>query len=83
MQTSIRKVGNSAGMTLPASLLKSQGLSIGDKLDIALQDGCLIIRKQKPHYNLQQLIQQCDTSAPMPDDLLDWQETEVQGQEIW
>ena len=85
MQTSVRKVGNSAGMTLPASLLKSQNLYIGDKLDIEEHEGYLVIRKlvAKPKYSLDELLAQCDSSASVPEDLTSWDATESVGEEVW
>jgi len=85
MQTSIRKVGNSAGMTIPAALFKAQGLSIGDTVDIEEHDGYLVVRKvtDKPKYTLEQLIAQCDKNAPAMEELNDWETAEKVGNEIW
>ena len=78
MQTSVRKVGNSAGMTIPASLLKSQGLNIGDTLDIEEHPDYLIIKKvaTKPKYQLNELIAQCDLNSSLYDTLQAWESNE-------
>ena len=85
MHTSIRKVGNSAGMTIPAALFKAQGLAIGDTVNIEAHDGYLVVRKvtDKPKYTLAQLLAQCDESAPKLDELNDWETTQKVGNEVW
>lgn len=85
MQTSIRKVGNSAGMTIPASLFKSQGLAIGDTVDIEEHDGYLLVRKvtEKPKYTLEQLLAQCDPNGPEVDDMKVWASADKAGSEVW
>lgn len=85
MQTSIRKVGNSAGMTIPAPLLKSLGLSLGDEVEIETQDDTLIIKKhtKRPRYTLVQLLSECDESQPMPNELADWNGVKPIGNEVW
>jgi len=85
MQTSVRKVGNSAGMTIPAVLLKSQGLSIGDSLEIEEHDGFFILKKttSRPKYTLDELLSQCEESAAVSDEMKEWDGLEKIGNEIW
>jgi len=85
MQTSVRKVGNSAGMTIPAVLLKSQGLAIGDSLDIEEHDGYIVLKKacSRPKYTLDQLLSECDKSASVSDEMREWDGLEKVGNEIW
>lgn len=85
MRTSIRKVGNSAGMTIPSAVFKSQGLAIGDTVDIEENDGYLVVRKvsEKPKYTLEQLLSQCDPDAPEIEDLEAWEATDKVGSEVW
>ena len=42
MQTSIRKIGNSKGIIIPAALLNQ--LQIESEVEMTLQDNCLVIR---------------------------------------
>lgn len=56
MQTSIRKWGNSAGTILPAATLKKAGLSIGDPLEIEVENGTIVMRAAKPEYTLESLL---------------------------
>lgn len=85
MQTSVRKVGNSAGMTIPAVLLKSQGLAIGDSLDIEEHDGYIVLKKasSRPKYTLDQLLNECDKSASVSDEMKEWDVINSVGEEIW
>ncbi|MBD3611771.1 MAG: AbrB/MazE/SpoVT family DNA-binding domain-containing protein [Hydrogenovibrio crunogenus] len=85
MRTSIRKIGNSAGMTIPAPLLKSLGISLGDEIEIETQDGALVIKKltKRPRYTLAQLLSECDESQPMPQEVASWDSTESVGNEVW
>ena len=48
MQTSLRKLGNSAGIIIPKATLAELGLSAGDVVDLRLEDGRLILAPSKP-----------------------------------
>ncbi len=43
MHTAVRKLGNSAGVIIPKSVLAELGLSAGDAVDLRLEDGRLIL----------------------------------------
>ncbi|NOR71912.1 MAG: AbrB/MazE/SpoVT family DNA-binding domain-containing protein, partial [Methylomarinum sp.] len=43
MQTLVRKIGNSTGMIIPATILKKYSLKIGDNLDIQDDNGRIFI----------------------------------------
>ena len=43
MQSSVRKVGNSAGVILPEPFLASIGARIGDAVDVTVEDGRVVI----------------------------------------
>jgi len=85
MQTLVRKIGNSTGMIIPANILKKYGLNIGDQLDIQDDNGRIVIvpTKTKPKYTLTQLLDKCDESASMPQELIDWNNTPEVGNEKW
>jgi antitoxin MazE len=48
MQTTVRKLGNSAGVIIPKAVLSQLGLSAGDAVDVRLEDGRLILAPAKP-----------------------------------
>ena len=43
MQTAVRRLGNSAGIIIPKSVLSELGLVTGDAVDLRLEDGRLIL----------------------------------------
>jgi antitoxin MazE len=43
MQTAVRKLGNSAGVIIPKSVLAELGLSAGDAVHMRLEDGHLVL----------------------------------------
>ncbi len=43
MRTALRRMGNSVGMILPKPLLRAAGLTSGAALDVAVEDGRLIV----------------------------------------
>ena len=46
MQTTVRQIGNSRGVLIPAAFLAS--CQIGDKVDMELQNGQIIIKAVRP-----------------------------------
>jgi len=85
MQTFVRKIGNSTGMIIPANILKKYSLNIGDQLDIQDDDGRIVIvpTQTKPKYTLTKLLDKCDETAPMPQELIDWDNALEVGNEKW
>lgn len=85
MQTLVRKIGNSTGMIIPATILKKYSLKIGDNLEIQDDNGRIVIvpTQIKPKYTLPQLLAKCDESAPMPQELIDWDNSHEVGNEKW
>ncbi|HEV7346373.1 MAG TPA: AbrB/MazE/SpoVT family DNA-binding domain-containing protein [Devosia sp.] len=43
MQSSVKKIGNSAGVVIPKPLLSEIGAKAGDSIDISVKDGRLVI----------------------------------------
>jgi antitoxin MazE len=43
MRSSVRKIGNSAGVILPEPFLANIGAEIGDAVDVTLKDGRIVI----------------------------------------
>ena len=48
MQTTVRKLGNSAGLIIPKAILAELGLCAGDAVDVRLEDGRLVLAPVKP-----------------------------------
>ena len=85
MQTLVRKIGNSTGTIIPSAILKKLDLKVGDRVDIEDDDGRIVIvpAKSKPKYSLPELLAKCDESAPMPQELIEWDNTLEAGNEKW
>lgn len=47
IERKVTKIGNSMGITLPAELLKSVGLTQGDDVQIDMKDKKIIIQKKE------------------------------------
>jgi antitoxin MazE len=80
MQTKIQKWGNSLGLRIPKSLAEQAGVEAGSEVDLAVEDGELIVRPaRRPRYDLTQLLggvtarnihREIDTGQPV-------------GREVW
>jgi antitoxin component of MazEF toxin-antitoxin module len=65
MQTVIRKLGNSAGLIVPASIMKDLGLNIDQNVDMSAVDGCLVIKPLgRPRYKLSDLLAEMEGDFP-------------------
>jgi antitoxin ChpS len=84
MELSIRKLGNSAGIIFPSTLLRSLNLSIGSAIHAEQIEGKIVLTpKVKSRYTLSELLAQCDLSAPVPEDVKAWDLIAPAGKEIF
>ena len=84
MELVIRKIGNSTGLTLPTALLRDLGLSVGQVMSLnKTEDGALVLRVKSTHkkYTAKELNAMCDLKAPMPEDLIAWDNVKPAGNE--
>lgn len=82
-QTSLRKVGGSTMLTVPPSVLNTMELGAGSRVDLAVDNGRLIVQPvTRPRYSLDELIAQCDPSAPTPAEDQAWLEDGPVGNEL-
>ncbi|WP_375450126.1 AbrB/MazE/SpoVT family DNA-binding domain-containing protein [uncultured Devosia sp.] len=49
MIISLKKFGNSTGVIIPKSLLSEIGAEAGDSFDMRIEDGKIIIQKERRH----------------------------------
>jgi antitoxin component of MazEF toxin-antitoxin module len=84
LHTTIRKFGNSKGAIIPASLLKSVGLDVNDKLMISAEDGRIIIEPVIiKDYSLNTLLAQSEgVDMRLNDDDNNWLHAPSVGDEI-
>jgi antitoxin ChpS len=84
MELLIRKLGNSAGLTLPPALLRDLDFSIGQALVVERAGEGSIVLRAKPtrkKYTAVELNKQCNLKAPMPADLQAWEDMPAVGDE--
>ncbi|MGE8063804.1 AbrB/MazE/SpoVT family DNA-binding domain-containing protein [Pseudomonas sp. NPDC089569] len=83
MEVKVQQWGNSAAIRLPAAVLKLMNLVSGDvlKLDVSAEVMTLKPARAKPHYQLADLMAQCDLSAPEPAELAGWNSMPPVGRE--
>jgi antitoxin ChpS len=83
MQTTLRAVGGSIAMTIPKSIVDELDLKADVKVDLAVEDGKLVIRTNKrPKYKLADLLAQCDPNAERTAEELEWLNAPSVGTEI-
>lgn len=56
MHTNIRKWGNSVGVIIPAGVLAKAGMSLGDTIELEVQDGQITLKQASPKYSLEGLL---------------------------
>ncbi|MHC1790795.1 AbrB/MazE/SpoVT family DNA-binding domain-containing protein [Solidesulfovibrio sp.] len=81
--TSLRKVGGSIMLAVPPAILDLLHLQAGSNVGLAVADGRLVIEPMsRPHYTLDELLAQCDGSAPMSGEDRDWLDGTPVGNEL-
>lgn len=81
--TNLRKVGGSIMLAVPPAILDLLKLGAGAKVDIDVQDGCLVIEPEaRPRYSLDELLAQCDETAPVSTEDRAWVDAKPVGREL-
>jgi antitoxin ChpS len=86
MELQLRKLGNSTGLTLPPALMRDLGLTAGQLVNLSkTADGGLLIqpKRRRQKYSAAELNALCNPKAPMPDDLVAWDQMKPVGSEAW
>ncbi len=84
MELQLRKFGNSTGLALPPAVLRELGLSAGQAVTLQpTADGGLLMhpKRGRPKFSAAQLNAQCNPKAPMPADLVAWEQMPAVGGE--
>jgi len=64
MHTKIQKWGNSQGLRLAKNVLEDAHLGVGDEVDVAVQDGIIVVaptKRIRGRYHLEDLVSQIPT----------------------
>lgn len=81
--TNLRKVGGSVMLAVPPALLELLQLGVGARVDLGLEDGRLVVTpRTRPRYSLDELLAQCDETAPAAAGERDWIEAPPVGHEL-
>ena len=81
--TSLRKVGGSVMLAVPPAILDLLHLQVGDEVDLEVEHGHLLVEpRRKPRYTLEELLNQCDPSAPLSEEEQEWLNVKPVGLEI-
>ncbi len=81
--TNLRKVGGSVMLAVPPALLDLLELGVGAKVDVAVENGRLIVEPRKrPRYSLDELVAQCDEAAVLSDEDRAWIDAKPVGNEL-
>lgn len=80
---SLRKVGGSVMLTVPPIILKSLQLDSGSLVNMAIESDRLVVKAvPQKKYSLQELLAQCDPSAPMSEEDAHWVDSQTIGKEL-
>ena len=56
MSTVLDRWGNSIGIRLPKSVVEAAGFQLGDRVDVGVEGGSVVIRHARPRYSLDELL---------------------------
>ena len=81
--TNLRKVGGSVMLAVPPALLDVLHLAAGAKVGLAVDNGRLVVEAAaRPRYTLDELLAQCDPSAEVSAEDLEWVDARSVGSEL-
>ncbi|MBZ0222326.1 MAG: antitoxin [Dokdonella sp.] len=80
--THLRKVGGSVMLAVPPSILELLHLSVGAAVGIGVDGGRLVVEPQRLRYTLDELLAQCDATAPLSAEDRQWLDAPSVGSEL-
>jgi antitoxin MazE len=78
--TQIARWGNSLGLRLPKSVALEAQLDEGDRVDVSVRDGAIVVRPARPTYSIDALVARITKRNRHEE--TDWGTTPV-GHELW
>ena len=79
----LRKVGGSVMLAVPPAILEMLRMESGSSVSMAVESGRLIIEPNvRKKYSLQELLAQCDASAPLSGEDSVWTGSSSTGREL-
>lgn len=83
MRITIKKWGNSAGMVIPGVVMKALGLKPGQSMEAHVTNNQLVLTPLTKQYSLEELLAQCDMSAPEISEQEVCRSAKPAGDEVW
>ena len=84
METNLRNFVNSVGLVIPKPVREALHLRAGQTVTIEqTAQGGLLVSPCRKTYSLEDLLAQCDADAPMPQEVVDWENMPPVGEEVW
>jgi len=80
--TYLRKVGGSIMLALPPAILDVLNLSAGSTVGVSIDQGRIMIEPPNSRYTLEELLAQCDPTAPMSAEDRAWLNDRPVGEEM-
>ena len=81
--TNLRKVGGSVMLAVPPALLDLLHLRVGTTVAVAVDGKRLVVEaQQRPHYTLDELLSQGDSSAELTEEDHEWIDAKPVGGEL-
>ena len=79
----LRKVGGSVMVAVPPALLEMLDMDSSSAVVMGVEAGRIIIEsKKRKKYSLQELLSQCDKTAPISDEDRAWSSNSTAGKEL-
>ena len=81
--TNLRKEGGSIMLAVPPALLDMLQMKSGTTVSVDVDHGRLVVEPQlRPRYTLNELLEQCDASAPISEEDHAWLDSRPVGNEL-
>ncbi len=81
--SNLRRVGGSVMLAVPPAILEMLQMKSGSAVNMAVESGRLVIEPDlRKKYSLQELLAQCDVSAPISDEDGIWIASTAMGKEL-
>ena len=81
--SNLRKVGGSEMLAVPPAILEMLHMKSGAAVSMAVESGRLVIEPGvRKKYSLQELLAQCDASAPLSEEDVAWTASPARGGEL-
>ncbi|MDR1489726.1 MAG: antitoxin [Desulfovibrio sp.] len=80
--THLRKVGGSVMLAVPPAVLDVLNLRAGTTVELAVEDGRMVIGAKRRRYTLRELLEQCGATADASPQDREWTTSAAVGREL-